>query len=159
YVLHGPGDGPEGIFDDSSRTIALILPEEEIQSSIQEYQPRRRGSKAVSIVLYGEQLDLANIGASVLSTFDMSTLEKEIDEYTNHMRYYRMPNRWLLIDEHYELVALCGASGVTGEEIVSCDFRENIKGFGVQYSLRSENMELIEKFESFIAEKLDEWLR
>ncbi len=159
YVLHGPGDGPAGVFDESSKTIALVFTEAEIQSAIPEYQPKRRTSKALSIVLYEEQLDLVARNASVWSVFDKSISAVEPDKYTVHIRHYRGADSWLLADENSELIALCRKSGMAGQRKASCDFRANLKSFGVAYSLDEENMALTDKFERFIAGKLDEWSR
>ncbi|WP_157960522.1 hypothetical protein, partial [Marinimicrobium alkaliphilum] len=159
YVLHGPGDGPEGIFDESSNSIALVFTEVEIQSTIHEYQSKRRASGSVSIVLYEEQLNLDAVSAAVWSIFDRSISAVERDKYTHHVRHYRGSGSWLLADDDDELIALCRESGMPGEKMASCDFRANLKGLGVAYDLDQENIALTERFESFIAEKLDEWGR
>lgn len=156
YVLHESGDVPKGVFDESSQTIALIMPEEEIQASIPEYQAKQKGSKAVSLVLYEEPLHLPAISASVWSGLDAGASAVKEDRYTSYIRHYRDGDSWLLANENTELVALCRKSGITGE-IEICEFMANVRGFGVKYYLQNQNISLAKQFENYVADKLTVW--
>lgn len=159
YILHASEDGPKGIYDDTVNDIALIIPEVEIQKAIPQYELSHRGSEEDSFVLYAVELNLKDVSESVLEDFGGENPRYEKDPYTTFMRLYRPSIGWALVDKKEDkekLVALCSRSGMH-DDIDSCDFDQNIAGYGITYHLENNNIALISEYERFLAKKIEEW--
>ncbi len=159
YVLQAPENNSKGVYDDEEIPIGLVIDEEDVKRNIPEYQIAARGSRKLSLVVYQGPVDIKGISDSVLSGYSSDKVRFGPDKYSQNKRYYRSADNWLLVsDDNGQrlLVAQCSRTGIFGN-VVGCDFKKNINGYGISYHLENSNITLTKKFDEFIASKIESW--
>jgi hypothetical protein len=161
YVIQAPSDGPTGIYDDQDISILLGISDVEIQKSIPHWEIANVGNKEQSFIIHRSLMDLFNL-VRVLAPSALENPQKFVaDSYLEGTsRLVLTYNRWLLVSEEgnqNEFRALCRSGVGIDRKYDVCDFKTNIDGFGVGYSLKNENISLAREFEEYIFQKINEW--
>lgn len=155
------GENISGEYDQSNE-ILLTVPDDEVKKDILDYQiPSGKIEGHESVILYFESHDMGIKSKNILSSYSHAKIYFKNDTYTKYIRLYEngIDDNWLLISKSENdmvWIASCRTGGFN-RKVTTCDFSSNIENYGVDFSLKNENISLEEEYKSFLERKIMEW--